>query len=155
HSTRRGPHRGSRVKRAIMILSCLVSLPGSAAAGAASWDGTARVHARDSVLVVLEDSTRVAGVFEGVARVSSEQYRDRYDRWRRTATDGDGLPELGTRVGLASPSMTIPGKAIFCGFSQAGIEVREHDDSPIQTVPFDDFSSLAVPGGKRFSSRKL
>jgi len=107
----------------------------------------------DSLALILRDSTRVSGVFLDLGRIPLEEYRSRYDDWRRNSSDGAVLPEIDTSIELGKGIMGS-GKLYFSGLGYEGLAVRKRG-RPTYTVSYDRFSYMYVTGRRSIDSRRL
>ena len=132
----------------------------AAAAPAAETGGRAAASSKlsrflpgDSLALILRDSTRVSGVFIDLGRIPLEEYRSRYDDWRRNSSDGAALPEIDTSIELGR-GITGSGKLYFSGLGYEGLAVRKRG-GPTYTVSYDRFSYMYLTGRRSVDSRRL
>lgn len=123
-------------------------------AKAAASSKLSRFFPGDSLALVLRDSSRVSGVFLDLGLVAPDEYRRRYDDWRRNSSDGATLPEIDARIELGKGRITGSGKLSFCGLGHDGVAVRR-GNGPIYTVPYGRFSRLSITRGRSVESRRL
>ena len=80
-----------------------------------------RVAPGEHITLLLEDSTRVTGVYLGSAHIADSNYRAVYDAWRVRHVRGPAFPEIGEPVQL-KPG----GKGAFNAFVAEGVELQSH-----------------------------
>lgn len=78
-----------------------------------------RVSPGEHITLLLDDSTRVAGVYLGAAPIADAEYRAVYDAWRGRHPRGPAFPEIGESVQL-KPG----GKGTFNAFVAEGVELQ-------------------------------
>src|SRR5215813_896337 len=126
---------GGLVFSAMSVLAATAYGAESSATTAASIAGTgamatapsksSRFFPGDSLTLILRDSSQVSGVFLDLGRVSPDEYRRRYNDWRRTSSEGTNLPEIDARIELGTGRITGSGRLYFCGLGHDGVAVRK------------------------------
>lgn len=107
----------------------------------------------DSLTLVRRDSTRVSGVFLDLGHISLEEYRSRYDDWRRNSSDGAAMPEINSSIELGR-GITSNGKVYFNGLDYGGVFVRK-GRGPMYLVSYDRFSRMYLADRHSVDSRRL
>ena len=78
-----------------------------------------RVSPGEHITLLLDDSTRVSGVYRGSAHIADAEYRAVYNAWRGRHPRGPAFPEIGEPVQL-KPG----GKGTFNAFVAEGVELQ-------------------------------
>jgi hypothetical protein len=100
-----------------------------------------RVPAGSRVVLLLDDSTRVRGVYLGSERITDQEYRPVYGAWRANHPRAAGFPEIGESI-----QVTDGGKGVFRAFVAEGVEFQSWRLRP---VPFDRDGWLVRSDGSR------
>lgn len=110
-------------------------------AGGALWDArrprialvpTGRVekfHRGDRLVLILADSSRVAGVYRGAAELDRGDYRRRYAAWRAAEPRASVLPEIGERV-----RRSRWGSGSVVGFVHRGVLIERRGETRVVPV---------------------
>ena len=106
-----------------------------------------RVQPGTRVTLLLDDSTRVTGIYRGSVRVADDAYRATYEAWRAHHPRGAAFPEIGERVEL-HPG----GKGDFHAFIAQGVAF---ETGLRHVAAYDGDGWLARSDGSRIDLREL
>jgi hypothetical protein len=117
---------------------------------------TGKMHAfreGDSLLLVLRDTSRIAGRYAGVSRMSDEVYRERYGRIRgERGAAALPVPGANVTVVLSRWDLASGGQKEFLAFVIDAIEIRDRRGE-VKALPIREVQEIRWDEGRARLSR--